>query len=86
MAHTMEKIEQASPFIKKYKKHGITVEIAITEESDAIDVNLYAYVDGELQDIMLSSGPITDENQKEAERLVDYYVDRYDFKSGFSHC
>lgn len=85
MAHTMEKVDPAAPFIKEYKEYGITAEIAITEESDAVDVNLYTYVGDEFYDIMLATGPITEDNKKEADRLVEYYVDRYDFKRGFSH-
>lgn len=76
----MEKLGKAGPFVKKYKDYGITVEVAITEESDAIDVNLYAYAGEAFYDIMLATGPINEANKKEAEKIQNHYARKYGFK------
>lgn len=76
----MEKVDRATPFIEKFKDYDITVEIAITEETDAIDVNLYTYANGEFYDIMLATGPINEANKKEAERMQKYYAFKYGFE------
>lgn len=76
----MERAGKDAAFIRKYKEYGITAEVIVLDDEDAIDVILHAHDGEKYQSILIATGPITDDNKKEAKRIQNHYVNKYGFK------
>lgn len=74
----MERLDvNTSEFVRKHSWLGVKVEVCITDESNVIDVNLFAYNDDNLIDIMVATGEWTTENEAEANKIAKQLAKRY---------